>query len=151
MWQGQTWATRKETLLLLVWPVGHMNPHVQNWFTKTSQVPWTGNEPICQVITFQFSAYILSWNHQKCNYSSWDSICPDVPKKVKWLWRSTLNIFWSTYILCTSSPRFSYGGLSLPPNFRKTGHDRVSRFRGMLLEKREWLLEQKEGGIAVVT
>ena len=33
------------TELLLVWPVGHMDPHATDWITKPSQVPCTGNQP----------------------------------------------------------------------------------------------------------
>ena len=50
MWQGQTWATRKETLLLLgFWIVvtsltcmSH-GPSLTDWLTKPSQVLCTGN------------------------------------------------------------------------------------------------------------
>ena len=28
----------------------HMDPHITDWITKPSQVPWTGNQPICQVV-----------------------------------------------------------------------------------------------------
>ena len=38
------------TELLLFWPVGYMNPHLTDWVTEPSQVPWTGNLPICQVV-----------------------------------------------------------------------------------------------------
>ena len=33
------------TELLLVWPVGHIDPHITDWITKPSQIPWTGNLP----------------------------------------------------------------------------------------------------------
>ena len=33
------------TELLLVWPVGHMDPNITNWTTKSKQVPWNGNLP----------------------------------------------------------------------------------------------------------
>ena len=33
------------TKLLLVWPVVKMDPHLKDWITKSSQVPWTGNLP----------------------------------------------------------------------------------------------------------
>ena len=49
-------------------------------------------------------------------------MCPNEPKKIKWLLRSTLNIFkkWSTYIVCThllpegwvSNQIFKKGGLT---------------------------------------
>ena len=32
--------------LLLVWPVGHMDPHIADCVTKPSQMPWSGNLPI---------------------------------------------------------------------------------------------------------
>ena len=38
------------TELLLIWAVVHMGPHVTDWVTKPSQVPQTGNLPICQVV-----------------------------------------------------------------------------------------------------
>ena len=31
--------------LLLVWPVGHMDPHTTDWTIKSRQVSWTGNLP----------------------------------------------------------------------------------------------------------
>ena len=57
---------------------------------------------------------------QEYNYSPWDLICLDVPKKPKWLQRGMLNIFlkWSTYIVCN---HFFAGGLSRLPNFQKGG------------------------------
>ena len=33
------------TELLLVWPVGHIDPLLRDWATKPSQVPWNGNPP----------------------------------------------------------------------------------------------------------
>ena len=88
MWQGQSWATRKETLLLLffwylllVWPVAHISVFCLHTILRPS-------------------------------------------KK------------WFTYIVCTP---LSPGGLSLLPNFQIRGPDRMSIFRGRLLEKRRWL------------
>ena len=82
--------------LLKVWPVGYMDLHITDWVTKTSQVPYNLNwQPtnLSSSYTFQFSAYILSLNYQEYNYSSWDFICLEVPKKAKWLRRSMLNIY----------------------------------------------------------
>ena len=115
-----------------------MNPHVTDWLTKSSQVPSTGNQPICQVGYTSVFSYILSWDRQKYNYSSWDLICPDVPKKVKWLRRSTLNIFLKVIYLHSVHP-LSPERLSLLLNFQKRGPCRISIFRGRLLEKRSWL------------
>ena len=136
MWQGQTWVTRKETLLLLVcWLVAHMGP----WLTKPTQVPWTGNQPICQVVYISvFCLYILSWDRQKYNYYLWDLICPDVLKKVKWLRRCTLTIFFKVIYL-HSVDHLSSGGLNLLPNFQKRRPGNMSIFRRRLLEKRAWL------------
>ena len=39
------------TELLLVWPIGNMDPHITDWVTKPSQVPWTGNLVIYQIVT----------------------------------------------------------------------------------------------------
>ena len=38
------------TELLLIWAVVHMDPHLTDWVTKPSQVPQTGNLPICPVV-----------------------------------------------------------------------------------------------------
>ena len=92
---------------------------------------------------FQFSAYRLSLDSLKYNYFSWHLICSDVPKKVKWLGRCMLNIFlkWSTY----GAHALTAGGLSLLPNFQKKGTDRISIFRGRLMEKRGDFFEQGGG------
>ena len=119
-----TFLVRREMLCVWFWEIIRL--------TKPSQVPWTGKEPICQVV--YISGFRLDTLCEKYNYSSWDLICPHVPKKVEWLGRSMLNIFlkWSTYILY--SP-FSTGGLSLLQNFQKMEPDRISIFRERLPEK----------------
>ena len=38
------------TELLLVWSVGHMDPHATDWVTKPSHMPWTGNLAIFKVV-----------------------------------------------------------------------------------------------------
>ena len=38
------------TELLLIWAIPHMDPHLTDWVTKSSQVPQTGNLPICQIV-----------------------------------------------------------------------------------------------------
>ena len=55
---------------------GHMNHYITEWLTELSQVPWTDNQPISQVV------YISVFCCQKYNDFSWDLICPDVPKNV---------------------------------------------------------------------
>ena len=98
-----------------------MGPCITDRLTKPSQVPWTSKKPICQVV------YILVFClvYQEYNYSSWDLICPDVPKIAKWLEKSMLNTFlkWATYITYIECPlplpHLSAGGLL--PNFQKKG------------------------------
>ena len=63
-------------------------------------------------------------------------------KKAKLVWRSMLNNFLMWYcdivIKCDNLHRvhpLSVGGLNLPPNFQKSGPDRISILRGRLLVK----------------
>ena len=90
-----------------------MDPHIIDWLTKPSQVPWTENQPIWQVVYIIVFCLHTLLDCQEYNYSSWDLICPDVPKKTKSLWRSMLNIFlkWSTYMVC--KPLFAGGLISM--------------------------------------
>ena len=125
MWQGQTWVTMKETLLLLVcWLVAHMHP----WLTKPTQVPWTGNQPICQV------AYISVFCLHTYNYSSWDLISPDVPKKANgfkkgYFFKNITYIVFTPFLLggWVSCQIFKTGGLIgsqfLEGGCRKRGDD----------------------------
>ena len=80
------------TALLLVCPVGHIDPHITDWVTKPRQMLWTGNLPICQLV-IHFFPFILSLDCQEYNYSSWDLIFLVVPEKSKCLQRSMLNIY----------------------------------------------------------
>ena len=114
-----------------------MDPHVTDWLTKPSQVLWTGNQPIYQVVYFSVFClhtllrpskvwlFFIRLNMSRCT------------KKVKWLRRSTLTNFLKSDLL-TMHP-LSPGGLSVLPNFQKRGPGRISIFRGRLLEKRGWL------------
>ena len=38
------------TELVIVLPVGHIEPHITNWVTKPSQVTWTGNLSVWQAV-----------------------------------------------------------------------------------------------------
>ena len=83
------------TKLLLVWPVGHIDPLITDWVTKPSHVPWTGNlEPtnFSSSYIFQFPACILSIDCQEYNYFLWNLICPRIAKNAKWLQINMLNI-----------------------------------------------------------
>ena len=80
-----------------------MDPHVTDWLTKPSQVPWTGNQPICQVVYISVFCLhtLLRLSRVYLFFMRVDiSRCT---KKAKWLQRSKLNNFvsWSTYIVCT--------------------------------------------------
>ena len=119
-----------------------MGPHVTDWLTKPIQMAWTGNQPIFLVI--YISVFCLHNILRNYDYSLWDLICPDVPKKVKWLRRSTLNIFLKIYLLTYCAPPFSWG-IESPNKFSKSGPDRVSILRGRLLEKNVWLFWGGEG------
>ena len=112
MWQGQTWVTRKETLLLLVCGIIitsliylqiHMHPHVTGWLTKPSQLPWTDNESFCQVVYISVFCFHTLLRLQRVSLFFMRLNMSRCTKKIKWLWRSMLNIFlkWSTYIVCT--------------------------------------------------
>ena len=57
------------TALLLVCPVGHIDPHITDWVTKPRQMLLTGNLPICQLV-IHFFPFILSLDCQEYNYSS---------------------------------------------------------------------------------
>ena len=70
------------TELLLVWPVGHMDRHITDWVTKPSQLPWTGNPPICQVVYISIFCLHTLLDSQEYNSSSWNSICSDIPKRL---------------------------------------------------------------------
>ena len=117
---------------------------LQTGSLNLAMCPELATNQFFKLYAFQFSAYTLSVDHQRYIYSWWDLICPDIPKKIKWLWRSTLTIFskWSTYIVCMP---FSAEGLSLLPNFQKRCPDRISIFRGRFLEKMGWLFWAGEG------
>ena len=144
-----------------------MDPHVTDWLTKPSQVPWTGNQPICQVVYIsvfclhtllrpsKVQLFFMGLNMSRCSkkgYSSWDLICPDVWKKVKWLQRSIYikHFFkkWSTYILC--APFLLRGWVSYQI-FKKGGLKGSKFLEGSYRKRGGYFFEQEEGGIAAFT
>ena len=92
-----------------------MDPCITDRLTKPSKVHQTSKQPICQVV------YILVFClvYQEYNYSSWDLVCPDVPKKAKWLEKKYVKHFFKVTNLHRMPPNLSAGGLL--PNFQKRG------------------------------
>ena len=124
MWQAQTWTTRKETLLLLVcWIIitsltcRSYGPSC-NRLAHSTQLGNLNWQPTNLSSSIHFS--FLRTYSQKYNYYSWDLICPDVLKKVKWLRRGTLTIFLKSDLLTQCAPPFSLG-IESPTKFSKKG------------------------------
>ena len=101
----------------------HMELLVTDWRTKPSQLPWTGNQPICQIV--YISVFFLHTQEYYC--SSWDLICLDIPKKTKQLWRSMSSIFFKSDLLISCAPPFGWG-VESPTKFSKKGGLTGSQF-----------------------
>ena len=93
------------TELLLVWSVGHMNPHISDCATKSSQIPWNGNPP---TRLYHHSYYSLLCDKV---IEKWGEIFEELAKEGGSFWNKVdVSMFFSQYLnwnLLAFLPEFS--------------------------------------------